>query len=83
MLQYTGAFRFIYSMKETALSDGADIIGQIADEHTDCIALYAAIMAIGKVGGNIAHLQACTTQGCSRSSGTFSRPIRSESRKWG
>ncbi len=57
MLQYAGAFRFIYSMKETALSDGADIIGQIADEHTDCIALYAAIMAIGKVGGNIAHLQ--------------------------
>lgn len=57
LLQYDGAFRFVYSMKETALADGEDIIGQIADEHTDCIALYASIMAVGRVGGNIAHLQ--------------------------
>lgn len=50
ILQNQGTFRFIYAMKETALSAGSDTIGQIADEHTDCIALYAAIMARQKVG---------------------------------
>jgi len=50
VLANNGAFRFIYAMKETALSSASDVLGQIADEHTDCIALYAAIMARGKVG---------------------------------
>ena len=50
MLQNTGTFRFIYAMKETALTTGTDTIGQIADEHTDCIALYSALMARQKVG---------------------------------
>lgn len=50
LLQYTGTFRFIYALKETALSATAQNLAQIADEHTDCIALYAGIMARQKVG---------------------------------
>ena len=54
ILDTQGTFRFIYALKETAFatdgSDDSDNLGQIADEHTDCIALYAAIMARGKVG---------------------------------
>lgn len=50
MLQNASCFRFVYAMKETALSAGADVLGQIADEHTDCISLYAGIMARQKVG---------------------------------
>ena len=50
MLPNVGTFRFIYAMKETALTTGTDTIGQISDEHTDCIALYAGLMARQKVG---------------------------------
>lgn len=54
ILEYQGTFRFIYALKETAFatdgSDDTNNLGQIADEHTDCIALYAAIMARQKVG---------------------------------
>lgn len=57
MLEHTGAFRFVYSMKETALSGGSDTIAQIADEHTDCIALYAAIMARQRVGADFSVIQ--------------------------
>jgi hypothetical protein len=49
-LQNVGTFRFVYAMKETPFASGTDVLGQIADEHTDCIALYAGIMARQKVG---------------------------------
>ena len=47
-----GVFRFIYAMKEDPFVNGSDVLGQIADEHTDCIALYAAIVARDKVGAD-------------------------------
>jgi len=50
LLENGGAFRFIYALKETPLVGTADNIAQIADEHTDCISLYAALMARQKVG---------------------------------
>lgn len=50
VLQHSGTFRFVYAMKETAFVNGSDVLGQIADEHTDCIALYAAILARQRVG---------------------------------
>jgi hypothetical protein len=50
MLEDTSCFRFIYAMKENELTTGIDVLGQVADEHTDCIALYAALMARQKVG---------------------------------
>lgn len=56
--QHTGTFRFIYSMKETALVAGPDTIGQIGDEHTDCISLYAGIIARDKVGAPTTELKA-------------------------
>jgi hypothetical protein len=52
VMQNSGAFRFVYAMKVTALSAGSDTIGQIADEHADCIALYAGIMAKNRVGAD-------------------------------
>jgi hypothetical protein len=56
MLEKMGTFRFVYSMKETPWStDGsadAVTLGQIADEHTDVIALYAAIMAENRIGAD-------------------------------
>jgi hypothetical protein len=50
LLESTSTFRFIYALKETALSATGQNIAQIADEHTDCISLYAGIMARQKVG---------------------------------
>lgn len=50
MMSNQGTFRFVYAMKETAFVGLTDVLGQIADEHTDCIALYAALMARQKVG---------------------------------
>lgn len=50
LLTYASCFRFVYALKETALSATAQNLAQIADEHTDCIALYAGIMARQKVG---------------------------------
>jgi hypothetical protein len=58
MLANTSTFRFIYAMKETELTTGTDTIGQIADEHTDCISLYAAIMARGRIGADTRELTA-------------------------
>lgn len=52
MLSSTSTFRFVYALKETALSTAGDTIGQVADEHTDCIALYAAIQARGRIGAD-------------------------------
>lgn len=52
MLARTSTFRFVYAMKETGLTTGNDTIGQIADEHTDCIALYAAIQARNRIGAD-------------------------------
>ena len=49
-LEKTSAFRFIYAMKEVQFTATPQNLGQIADEHTDCIAIYAAIMARAKVG---------------------------------
>jgi hypothetical protein len=53
ILEKTGCFRFVYSMKETPFgTDGSDDnnnLGQISDEHTDVIAMYAAITAKRKV----------------------------------
>ena len=50
ILQNVGTFRFIYAMKENPFVSGTDVLGQIADEHTDCISLYAGIMARDKIG---------------------------------
>ena len=50
LLQSNSAFRFIYALKETAFVSGTDVLLQISDEHTDCISLYAAIMARDKIG---------------------------------
>jgi hypothetical protein len=50
VLQYQGTFRFVYAMKENPFVNGTDVLGQIADEHTDCISLYAGIMARDKIG---------------------------------
>ena len=61
LLQATGTFRFIYAMKETALVNGPDTIGQIADEHTDCISLYAGIIARDKVGAPTTELKSMYT----------------------
>lgn len=58
MIQNNSTFRFIYAMKESELSAGSDSIGQIADEHTDCIALYAAIMARMKIAAPTQELYA-------------------------
>ena len=58
MLSYNSTFRFVYALKETALSAGADVLGQIADEHTDCIAIYAAIQARGRIGADTRELTA-------------------------
>lgn len=56
MLDTTGCFRFIYSMQETPFatdgSDDTNNLGQIADEHTDVIAMYAALTAKNKVGAD-------------------------------
>jgi hypothetical protein len=56
--QNNGTFRFIYSMKENALVNGVDVLAQIADEHTDCISLYAGIIARDKVGAPTQELKA-------------------------
>ena len=55
------SFRFIYAMKENPFVNGPDVLGQIADEHTDCIALYAGIMARDKVGAPTQELKAMYT----------------------
>jgi len=52
MLSVDGTFRFIYAMKENELVAGVDVLGQIADEHTDCISLYAAFMARAKISAD-------------------------------
>ncbi len=52
MLARTSAFRFVYAMKETPLANGSDTIWRVADEHADCIALYAAIQARGRIGAD-------------------------------
>ena len=56
LLQYTGTFRFVYQMKESAFatdgSDDSNNLAQIADEHADVIALYAAILAKQKVNAD-------------------------------
>jgi len=60
ILTNNGVFRFVYAMKETAFqtdgSDDTNNLGQIADEHTDCISLYAAILARDKVGAPVERL---------------------------
>lgn len=58
MLQNNGVFRFVYAMKETELSGGTDVIAQISDEHTDCISLYAAIMARTRISADTKDLYA-------------------------
>ena len=58
VLANTGTFRFIYAMKENELTTGTDVLGQVADEHTDCIVLYAAIMARGRIGADTRELSA-------------------------
>ena len=62
MCSYNSTFRFIYAMKETALANGSDVLGQIADEHTDCIALYAAILARTKISADTKELFAFYNQ---------------------
>ena len=57
-----GTFRFIYAMKENPFVNGTDVLGQIADEHTDCIAIYAAILARMKVGADTKELYALYNQ---------------------
>ena len=61
LLQSNSAFRFIYALKETAFASGTDVLLQIGDEHTDCSALYAAIMARGKIGAPINELSSMYT----------------------
>ena len=56
MLQNSGTFRFIYAMKETELTSGSQAILQIADEHTDCIAMFAAILAKTKISAPVKDL---------------------------
>jgi hypothetical protein len=60
MLQNQGTFRFVYSMQETPFatdgSDDTNNLGQIADEHTDVIAMYAAITAKNKVNAEAKNL---------------------------
>ena len=56
VLTNIGTFRFIYAMKETELSAGTDTLGQVADEHTDCISLYAAILARTRIGADTKQL---------------------------
>ena len=56
MLANTGTFRFVYAMKEAELTTGAQVIGQIADEHTDCIGMYAAILAKLKIAAPVKEL---------------------------
>ncbi len=60
ILENTTCFRFVYSMKETAFAtDGTDDtnnLGQIADEHTDVIAIYAAMTAKNKVSADTRNL---------------------------
>lgn len=66
MLQYNSTFRFVYAMKETEFAtDGSadsNNLGQIADEHTDCIALYAAILARLKIGAPVTDMYALYNQ---------------------
>lgn len=66
MLQYNSAFRFVYAMKETEFatdgSDDSNNLGQIADEHTDCIAIYAAILARMKIAAPTQELYALYSQ---------------------
>ena len=45
MLDATSTFRFVYSKKEADLSADVDTVDAISDEHTDIIALYAAVLA--------------------------------------
>lgn len=53
-----GTFRFVYAMKESPLTSDVSVLGQIADEHTDCISIYAAILARMKVGAPTQELYA-------------------------
>lgn len=45
MIESNSTFRFIYAKKEADLSADSDTLDAINDEHSDIIALYAAIMA--------------------------------------
>lgn len=52
MLQYNSCFRYVYSQKESTLTSDSDTLGAIRDEHTDIIALYAAVIAVESMGSN-------------------------------
>lgn len=52
MIAYDSTFRYVYSLKETALSADDSNMGRIADEHADLVAMQAAIIAYEKVGAD-------------------------------
>jgi hypothetical protein len=45
LINKTGTFRFIYAKKEDELSADTDELTVISDEHSDIVALYAAVLA--------------------------------------
>lgn len=50
LLDLASCFRYTYEKKETALAAEDSTFDRLLDEHVDVIALYAAIIALQKIG---------------------------------